>query len=41
MRYIAARVSDARADDAWQLANQVLHAPEAASGEHSAFERAC
>ncbi len=33
VRHVAARVSDARGDDAVELADQILHAPEAAAGE--------
>src|SRR6516162_5704684 len=35
--HLSTRVTDARGDHAWLLANQILHAPEAAPGEHSAF----
>src|SRR6185295_4345336 len=41
VRHIAAGVSDTCVDDAGQLPNQVLHAPEATAGEHSAFKSAC
>src|SRR5574337_221520 len=35
--YVAAGVTDARGNDAGLLADQVLHAPEAAAGEDGAF----
>src|SRR5262245_15828137 len=41
VRYIAARVSDTCLDYPWQLADQVLHAPEATAGEHGTFKLAC
>ena len=37
VRHVAAAVADARRDDAGQLADQVLHAPEAAARENRRF----
>src|SRR5687768_1459294 len=41
VRHIAAGISDACVDDAGQLADQVLHAPEATTGEDGPFKLAC
>jgi hypothetical protein len=41
IRYVAARIPDTCSDNAWELPNQVLHAPEATSGKYSAFKSAC
>ena len=37
VRHVAARIADARRDDAVIRADQVLHSPEAAAGKHRAF----
>ncbi len=39
VRHVAAAVADPGRDDAVHLADQVLHAPEAAAGEDCAFGR--
>jgi hypothetical protein len=39
IRHIAARVTDTGGDYTGQLADKILHAPEAAAGENSAFSR--
>ena len=41
MRHVAAAVADARRHDAGQLADQVLHAPEAAARENRRFRFHC
>src|ERR671915_614103 len=41
VRHIAARVSYTCADYAGQLADQVLHAPEATASKHGTFKLAC
>src|SRR5918995_1710556 len=41
VRHIAARVTNTCADYAGQLADQVLHAPEATAGKHGTFKLAC
>src|SRR3546814_7439967 len=37
VRHVAAGIADAGRDDAGQLADQVLHAPEAATGQNSSL----
>src|SRR5262245_42450692 len=41
VRHIAARVSDTCVDDAGQLADQILHAPEATARKDGTFKLAC
>src|SRR6201982_3041775 len=35
--HLSTCVTDTRGDHAWLLADQILHSPEATSGEHSVF----
>src|SRR5205807_5042560 len=39
--HVAAGVADARGDHARVFANEVLHPPKAAAGEHGTFRRSC